>query len=128
MKTNHQPCYIDVGSIQPKHVPKQIPNGITFRLSTNSSSANIFNQNNQDYERALENSGRKTKLTYINTDNSPNMYDKWKNRARKILRSNLPYKLAVTTKIGKIFFKLLKMNSTHHLTYCTKSSTEILSN
>lgn len=89
-KNNQQPCYIDVGSNHPTHVLKHIPNGISYRLSTNSSSDNILNQNKQDYEKGLENSGHKSKLIYIDTHNSPNTQGKHKNRARKILWFNLP--------------------------------------
>ena len=41
-KNNKYSCYINVGSNHPRQVFKHIPNGIMFRLSTNSSNINIF--------------------------------------------------------------------------------------
>lgn len=50
-KINQQPIDINVGSNHPKHVWEQIPNDISFRLSSNSSSVRIFNQHKNEYEK-----------------------------------------------------------------------------
>ena len=46
------PCYIHVSSYH--HIFKHIPNGIMFRLSTNSSDTNVFTQNKHNYELVLK--------------------------------------------------------------------------
>ena len=107
-KNNQHPCYIDTGSNHPKQTFNHIPNSIAIRLSNNSSNMDIFNQNKHDYERALKNSGYKTKLIYKNSNEASNTNKK--NRSRKVLWFTPPYNMAVASKIGKNFFKILKKN------------------
>ena len=74
-----------------------------IRLSTNSSNEDIFTQNNQDYEKALKNSGYKEKLIYKSREGKTNIQNKSNNSEKKILWFTTPYHTAVATKIGKLF-------------------------
>ena len=64
--------------------------------------------NKHDYELALKNSGYKTKLAYKTTNESSNVRNRGRNRARKILWFSLPYNIAIANKLGKEFFTLWK--------------------
>ena len=74
-------------------------------LSTNLSNKDIFNQNKQDYEIALKNSGYKEKLIYKSRKDNikiQNWSNDWK---RKSYGSHLHITyMAVATKIGREFF------------------------
>ena len=103
-KPNHIPSYVNTDSNHPKNTFKHIPNGIAFRLSTNSTNEDIFKENIPIYEQALRNNGYQTNLTYKkdNTNKS-----KRKNRNRRVIWFNPVFNLEVKTNIGKIFFNLL---------------------
>ena len=103
-KANKKPCYINIGSNHPKQTFKHIPNGIGFRLSTNSSNIKIFEKSKFEYEQALKNSGYTTKIPYRTTNETARDNNKRKNRARQILWFNPPYNMAVKNNIGKDFF------------------------
>ena len=78
-----------------RQVFKYIPNGITLRLSTNFSYINIFTQSKHNHELALKNSGYPTKLDYITTDETSNVFGREKNWSKKILWFTLPYDMAI---------------------------------
>ena len=107
-KNNQNLHYVDMGSNHPNQVFKHIPNGIKYRLSTNSSNRDIFELSEQDYENALKDSCYNVKLTYKNMEG--NKKQKRKNRPRKILWFTPPYNMEVVNNLGKEFFKLLKRN------------------
>ena len=108
-KNNEYPWHINVRSNNPRQIFKHIPNGIMFRLSTNSSDTNIT-QSNQDYELTLNNNGYKTKLVYKTTGETSNVRNRGRDRVMKILCFTPPYNVAVAKKSRKEFFRSLKKN------------------
>ena len=79
---------------------------IEKRLSSLSSSKEIFEEAAPYYEQCLSNCGYKQKLNYRDPT-SPNIITKRK-RQRNILWFNPPYSKTVKTKIGKFFLQLIK--------------------
>ena len=79
---------------------------IEKRLSSLSSSKEIFEEAAPYYEQCLSNCGYKQKLNYRDPT-SPNIITKRK-RQRNILWFNSPYSKTVKTKIGKFFLQLIK--------------------
>ena len=79
---------------------------IEKRLSSLSSSKEIFEEAAPYYEQCLSNCGYKEKLNYCDPT-SPNLITKRK-RQRNILWFNPPYSKTVKTKIGKFFLQLIK--------------------
>ena len=63
-KPNNSPSYINVNSDHPKHIIEHIPKMIAQRLSTLSSTEQIFEKNKAVYEKALQDSGYKCTLKY----------------------------------------------------------------
>ena len=58
-KPNDKLQYIHTSSNHPPQIIKQLPQSISKRLSTNSSSNEIFNESKYEYEEALQQSGYK---------------------------------------------------------------------
>ena len=79
---------------------------IEKRLSSLSSSKEIFEEAAPYYEQCLSNCGYKQKLNYRDPT-SPNIIAKTK-RQRNILWFNPPYSKTLKTKIGKFFLQLFK--------------------
>ena len=103
-KPNEETNYIHVNSGHPPSIIKEIPRSIEKRLSTLSSSENIFQESAVYYEKCLKNSGHKTKLQYQQPkENNQNK----KKRKRNIIWFNPPYSKSVKTNIGRIFIKLI---------------------
>ena len=63
-KRNEETNYIQVNSDHPPSIIKEIPRSIEKRLSTFSSSKNIFQESAVYYEKCLKSSGYKIKLQY----------------------------------------------------------------
>ena len=82
-KPNNNPLYINIHSNHPPTTLKQLPTMIADRLSSISSNEAIFNQNKDDYERALRKSGHQHKLNYNKNTNTPK---RTKNRNRNQAR------------------------------------------
>lgn len=82
-KSNQNPCYFDVVSNHPKKNLNIYQTSLF--LSTNLCNVNIFNQCKYDYEMALTNIGYKTKLIYINLDETFNTCNRGKIGLGKIL-------------------------------------------
>ena len=104
-KDNQEPLYVSRYSNHPHCILKQIPNSINERLTRNSSSKKTFDQVKSQYEAALEKSGYKNKLMYI--ENNKQTQKKKKNRSRRIIWYNPPYCRLVNINIGKVFIKLV---------------------
>ena len=68
-KPNDRPLYINVNSNHPPSVTKQIPLGINKRLASISSNADEFYKAAPDYQKALDESGYKHKLSMPEPDN-----------------------------------------------------------
>ena len=95
-----------VNSYHPPFTLKQLPVSIEKRLSSLSSSKEIFEEAAPYYEQCLSNCGYKQKLNYRDPT-SPNIITKRK-RQRNILWFNPPYSKTVKTKIGKFFLQVIK--------------------
>ena len=105
-KPSDETNYIHVNSDHPPSILKQLPVSIEKRLSSLSSSKEIFEEAAPYYEQCLSNCGYKQKLNYRDPT-SPNIITKRK-RQRNILWFNPPYSKTVKTKIGKFFLQLIK--------------------
>ena len=85
---------------------RQIPLSIESRLSTGSFNEKIFQQAVTPYQKALQNSGYRHRLTYKRSksnNNSTNINKIKRNRKRQIICLNPPFNLKTKTKIGKLF-------------------------
>ena len=110
-KENNQIKYINIESNHPPSIIKQLPFSIESRLSSLSSSEEIFNNSVIPYQDALDKSGYKHKLKYkANIDAVSNK----KQRKRNIISFNPPYSKNVKTNIGKIFLNLIKKHFPPH--------------
>ena len=104
-KENNQIKYINIESKHPPSIIKQLPLSIEFRLSSLTSSEEIFSDSVIPYQDALDKSGYKHKLKYkANIDIVSNK----KQRKRNIIWFNPPYSKNVKTNIGKIFLNFIK--------------------
>ena len=105
-KPNEETNYIHVNSDHPPSILKQLPKSIEKRLSSLSSSKEIFEETVPYYEQQLSNCGYKEKLNY--RDPTPQNLITKRKRQRNILWFNPPYSKTVKTKIGKFFLQLIK--------------------
>lgn len=101
-KPNEEPIYIDIKSNHPPQITKNIPTMIAKRISDLSSNEQIFKDNIQPYQEAINRSGYNSQLTY--SKNEPNII---KRRKRGILWYTPPFNLAVKSNIGKEFLNLI---------------------
>ena len=114
-KPNDTPMYINVDSNHPPNVIKHVPETISNRLNTISSSKADFYQASDDYQIALQKSNFKHTLTYKKETNprektNQNTLEKKKKKKRKIIWFNPPYNAAVSTSIGKQFLKIINLH------------------
>ena len=105
-KPNEETNYIHVNSDPPPSILKQLPKSIEKRLSSLSSSKEIFEETAPYYEQHLSNCGYKEKLNY--RDPTPQNLITKRKRQRNILWFNPPYSKTVKTKIAKLFLQLIK--------------------
>ena len=109
-KPNEETNYIHVNSDHPPSILKQLPKSIEKRLSSLSSSKEIFEETAPYFEQHLSNSQTsqtsKEKLNY--RDPTPQNLITKRKRQRNILWFNPPYSKTVRTKIGKFFLQLIK--------------------
>ena len=104
-KPNNETKYIHVDSDHPSSIIKQIPKSVATRLSSSSSSKEIFLEATQSYEQNLASCGYKEKLTYVERSSKKPKGNK--KRKRNIIWFNPPYSKTVKTNIGKYFFRLI---------------------
>ena len=109
-KPNEETNYIHVNSDHPPSILKKLPKSIEKRLSSLSSSKEIFEETAPYFEQHLSNSQTsqtsKEKLNY--RDPTPQNLITKRKRQRNILWFNPPYSKTVRTKIGKFFLQLIK--------------------
>ena len=105
-KPNEETNYILVIPDHPPSILKQLPKSIEKRLSSLSSSKEIFEETAPYYEQHLSHCGNKEKLNY--RDPTPQNLITKKKRQRNISWFNPPYSKTVKTKIGKFFLQLIK--------------------
>ena len=114
-KPNDEILYIHSESNHPPSITKQLPVSIESRLTTLSSTKEIFDKSAKTYQEALERSGYKYKLTYKEIDDPENSnVQRKKNRKRNIIWFNPPYSKSVSTNVGKIFLKLVDKHFPPH--------------
>ena len=101
LKPCDSPLYVNSYSKHPPAVIKNIPAGINRRLSTISSSKELFDQAAPLYQREIDRNGYKFKLQY----EPPTM--KKKCRSKKALWFNPPYSINIKTNVGAKFLALL---------------------
>jgi hypothetical protein len=102
-KPNNTPLYIHKQSNHPPTITKNLPGSINQRLSTNSSSEEMFNQTKHIFQDALKTSGYDHELKF--TPDQP--HNRSRTRKRNITWFNPPYSLNVTTSIAHKFLTLI---------------------
>ena len=107
-KPSEETNYIHVNSDHPPSILKQLPKSIEKRLSSLSSSKEIFEETGPYYEQQLSNCGYKEKLNY--RDPTPQNLITKRKRQRNILWFNPPYSKTVKTKIGNIIKSIFQKN------------------
>ena len=103
-KDNQNPLYINRQSNHPFKIKKELPNMIANRLSKLSCSEQVFNNEANTYQDALNEVGFTEKLKYTNPANSTN---KKKTRSRKVIWFNPPFSQTVKTNVGAKFLALI---------------------
>ena len=111
VKPNNTTKYVNIQSNHPPIILNNIPDGVNHRLNIISSSKEQFDNHTKIYQEELNRCGYKHKLQY-NPIQSTNKTSK--NRSRKILWYNPPYNQAVSTNIGKEFFRILESCFPNH--------------
>ena len=101
-KPDDETNYIHVDSDHPPNIIKQLPISIEKRLSSLSSSKEIFDQAKPYYQDALKKGGHNYILEYkeITVNNN-------RRRKRNIIWFNPPFSKTVATNVGKLFLNLL---------------------
>ena len=103
MKPNDSPVYVHAQSNHPPSILQNIPKSVNRRLSSISSSEEVFNAAKPPYQQALKNSGYNFDLKY-----SPqNTSEKRNRRQRRITWFNPPFSQNVKSNIGEHFLKLI---------------------
>jgi len=103
MKPNNKLLYVIRQSKHPPALLKNIPENINKRLTSISSSKNVFDAAIPPYQKALDESGYSYKLTY-----KPQPTQKHnKNRQRRVIRYNPPWNSNVKTNVGRRFLNIV---------------------
>ena len=111
-KPNSNPEYIHTQSNHPPNIIKQIPKMISQRISERSCNELEFRKAAPDYNKALENSGHKERLSFVTTSRAGG-----RTRTRAKIWFNPPFSLNVKTNVGKHFFRLLDKHFPGHHRY-----------
>ena len=109
-KPNDTPLYINTKSNHPKNIISNIPDMISKRLSTLSSSKEAFLETKHEYETALRNSGHTVELEY----QEPWSKNTRRRRKRNITWFNPLFSSNVATNIGRKFFNILDRHFPRH--------------
>ena len=105
-KPNNSPLYINIESNHPKNVIDDLPRGINKRLNEISANKDAFESCKADYQDALEKSGYKAKLKYVEKGTEESK-KKRKRKPREIIWYTPPFNCQVTTNVGKEFLKII---------------------
>ena len=103
MKPNNKLLYVHSQSNHPPALLKNIPENINKRLTSISSSKEVFDNASPPYQKALYESGYDYKLTY---DPQP-AQKRNKNRKRKVIWYNPPWNSNVKTNLGRKFLNIV---------------------
>ena len=106
-KPNNTIKYVHTQSNHPRNITKQIPYGVNKRLCELSCDKENFDRAKPEYEKALKESGHKTKLIFNDCTETSR---RKKCRSRKIIWYNPPFNSEVKTQFGKEFLKILDSN------------------
>ena len=101
MKPNNKLLYVHSQSNHPPTLLKNIPDNINKRLTSISSSKEVFDAAITPYQKAIDESGYNFKLTYNPEANQTTRNRK--NRKRNITWYNPPWDANVKTNLGKTF-------------------------
>ena len=107
-KPNNKPLYVNAQSNHPPTILQNIPKMVNKRLSTLSSSKEMFDSSAKIYQEALTSSGYEHKLEYEEQDvESMNKKKNKRKRYKNEFWINPPYSMNVATNVGKEIFKAL---------------------
>ena len=101
MKPNNKVLYVHRQSNHPPALLKNIPDNINKRLTSISSSQKVFDDAIPPYQKALDESGYKHKLTY---NSQPK---RKRNHQRKVIWYNPPWNANVKTNLGRKFLNII---------------------
>ena len=104
MKPNNTPMYISKKSNHPPAITKNIPSAVNRRLSSISSSEDVFKEAIPPYQEALDKGGYQYQLKFDPPTNTNNQNRK---RSRKITWFNPPFSRNISTNIGAKFLRLI---------------------
>ena len=113
MKPNSVPIYVNSKSNHPPKILENIPKGINRRLSTISSSKEVFDRAAPPYQDALKKAGYNFQLKFEEPINEGEggveggQQNAKKKRKRKIIWFNPPFSNTVKTKVGQQFLRLV---------------------
>ena len=99
--------YININSNHPRHVLKNTVAEVAKRLSTLSSSKEIFDATKGPEQEALRRAGYMEELTY---QPEVTATPRRRQRKRKVVWFNPPYCMSLKTKVGQKFLHLKMMN------------------
>ena len=103
-KPNDEPFYINSKSNHPPTILSRLPQTIRKRISSLSSSYELFSRAAPIYNAALENAGYTERVKY---DSKINEKKPSRNRKSNIIWYNPPCNKSVSTDIGRVFLNLL---------------------
>ena len=107
-KPNDTPQYVHSKSDHPPSILKNIPPSVNKRLSSISSSKELFDAAAPSYQQALNEAGYNHNLEYDeNACNNNNRSSNKKKRKRNLIFFNPPFSMSVKTNIGKDFLKII---------------------
>ena len=111
IKANANTKYVSLQSNHPKAILTNIPDAISKRLSSVSSSQEMFDAEVAHYQHALKEAGYKDMLEYkedLQTQGDRVSEEGRKKRRRSVIWYNPPYSSNVKTNIGRRFLTLLR--------------------
>ena len=105
IKPNTNTKYVSIQSNHPPSILANIPDAISRRLSSVSSTKEMFNSEVPHYQQALLDAGYKDDLVYRDDNQLPGEN---KRRSRAVIWYNPPFASNVKSNIGKRFLQLLR--------------------
>ena len=103
-KPNNTPLYVHKQSSHPPNVTKNIAANVNYRLSSNCSSKELFEETSGPFQEALKSSGYNHKLEFTKIDQNPKVR---KNKKRNTIYFNPPFSAGVKSKVGAQILKLV---------------------
>ena len=109
IKPNSATKYVSTSSSHPPSIIKNLPSGVARRLTAISTNKDMFDQEVNHYQAAIEQAGYKDKLEFIEKENVTEETDnKTKRKSREAIWFNPPWSNNVRTNVGGKFISLLK--------------------